>query len=75
MNDASFNAKYKSCCMLPIVCSTIFMQHIWPIFNKNTHKHERSAIEIDEMENFQDIFMDILSFFTQKNSRIYYRDL
>lgn len=28
------------------------------IFNKNTHTRERSIVEIDEMENILDIFMD-----------------
>lgn len=38
------------------------MQHIWTIFNKNTHTHERSAIEIDEKKNIQDNFIHTLLF-------------
>lgn len=32
-------------------------------FDKNTHTCEKSAIEIDARENFQDISMDTLSIF------------
>lgn len=32
------------------------MQYIWPILNKKKHTNERSAIEIHERENFQDIY-------------------
>lgn len=31
-----------------IVCPEIVMQHIWPIFTKNTHTCERNSIEIYE---------------------------
>lgn len=45
------------------------MQHIWPIFHQNTHTCEKNAIEISEKKNFQDIVIDTLTFFTQKNSQ------
>lgn len=44
-----------------IVCFKIFMQHIWMIFNKNTHIFERSAIEINERKNINNIFIDRIS--------------
>lgn len=47
------------------------------IFNKNTTTSERSAIEYDERENFQDNLIDT-SFFTKKihrNQHISYGDL
>lgn len=34
------------------------LQHIWTIINKNTKTWERSAIEIDERKDIQDIFID-----------------
>lgn len=46
----------------------LFMQHIWAIF-ENTHTCVRIAIEINEKEYIQDIFIDISSFFTRKNSQ------
>ena len=49
------------------------------IFNKNTHTCERSTVEIDEMENIQDNFIDKLYLFTHKNlqqrKQISYGDL
>lgn len=47
------------------------MQYIWPIFKLkiNVPGCERTATEIDERENFKDIFIDPLSFYTQKNSQ------
>lgn len=46
----------------------LFMLHIWTVFDKNTRTFERSAIEIDERENFQDNFIYTLSLFPHKNS-------
>ena len=37
----------------------IYAAH-FPDFNENIHTCERSANEINERENFQDIFTDIL---------------
>ena len=45
------------------------MQHIWPIFNKNTHTCDKNGIDINERENFQDIFIHTFSFFTRKISQ------
>lgn len=36
---------------------------------ESTHTCKRSAIKIDQMENIQDIFNDILSYFTRKSSQ------
>lgn len=47
----------------------IFMQLIWTVFNKKIHTCERNAIKIDEKENFQDIFIATLSFFTLSKSQ------
>lgn len=38
------------------------MQRSKTMFNKNIRTCERSAFDIDEKENFQDIFTDTLSF-------------
>lgn len=40
----------------------IFMQQIRPISNKIIPTRERRAIEIDDREHFQDIFIYLLSF-------------
>lgn len=48
------------------VCPNIFLSHIWTIFNSNTHTCGRSAKEIDERKNFQDIFTETILFFTRK---------
>lgn len=46
------NEKKKQFCIIQrsanstVVCSYIFLQHIWAIFIENTHAWERSAIEI-----------------------------
>lgn len=51
--------------ILTVVCINIYMQHIWTIFNENTHACERRrAIEINETENIDDIyiFVDTISF-------------
>lgn len=49
------------------------------IINKNTHTRESSIVEIDEMENILDIFMDKISLFThkisQERTQISYGDL
>lgn len=45
------------------------MQHICRIFNKNTQNYERTAIEINERENIQDVLIDTLSHHLQKNYR------
>lgn len=78
-DQASSNQFSEGSLNIRIVCSKIFMLHVWTIFNKNTHTCERSAIEIDERENLHDIFIYTSSFFTQKNSKdrkpISYRDL
>lgn len=47
----------------------IFMQHIWPIYKKYIHTCERNAIEIDDREHFQNIFIDTLSFSLEKIHR------
>lgn len=61
------------------VCSKIFMLHISTIFNKNSHTCERSAMEIDKREHYQDISIDTLSFLHKKKveqgKRIFYGDL
>lgn len=46
------------------------MQHFRTIYNENIHTFGKSAIQGDQRETFQDIFIDILSFFTPKNHRI-----
>ena len=49
------------------------------IFNKNTDTCEIVRVEIDEMENIQDIFIDNLSLFPHKSlqeqKQISYEDL
>lgn len=55
-------------CHNTIVCSKIFMQHVRTTFNKNRHTCERTAIEIDEREIFQDTFIyTIIIIFPLKN--------
>lgn len=57
----------------------MFMLHISTIFNKNSHICERSAMEIDKREHYQDISIDTLSILHQKKveqgKRIFYGDL
>lgn len=38
------------------------MLHIWTNFKKNSQTLERSAIDIDEKENYQNKFIQTLSF-------------
>lgn len=45
------------------------MQHVWTILKKKSHTCERSAIEINEKENIQDISVDTLSFLTRNENR------
>lgn len=53
----------KVCCQVACLNFVkIFMQRSKTIFNKNIRTCERSAFDIDERENFQDIFTDTLSF-------------
>lgn len=44
----------------------IFMQHIWPISNKNIPTCERNANEIDDREHFQDTFLTHYLFHSEK---------
>lgn len=62
-----------------IVCPKLLLPPLFMIINKNTHTRERSIVEIDEMENILDIFMDKISLFThkisQERTQILYGDL
>lgn len=59
---AVYNLLYYFRPVLPYLCITFRR-----FFNKNAVTRERSAIEIDERQNLQYIFIDPLLFFTRKN--------
>lgn len=58
------NADKQVCSRL--VCPKIFMEHIWPIFDKKKKKIHipmkkvQLSFEMDERKTFQDIFIDTL---------------
>lgn len=51
---------------LCILCPKILTPYILTIFNKNTYTCEIIAIEIDEMEDLKNIFINTVSFLTKK---------
>lgn len=54
-DQASSNQFSEGSLNIRIVCSKIFMLHVWTIFNKNTNSCERNAIKIDERKSIGDI--------------------
>lgn len=63
-------------CIVYSLSQDFYAAHLDVFFIKNIHTCERSALDINERGNFQDIIFHILLFFTKKKVRkqISYRD-
>lgn len=63
-----FNFDTQITLYLSIVCLNIFRQHIWTIFDKNTHTFERNTVETNVREKIFSFFFTHNYFLLGENS-------